>query len=170
MSLHGLLVMIFASHVKAFLARLQPFGALLRAKLAYSFFPVVVHALPAVISSCFMPNWLTWFVLIPTYYCLYEFAKRNEPIWFAMNHSIAHIWIVLPWFGFITTWALLLHVFHRQQQLAIVGPVAMLYLLAILPALRFPRSRTVRFVTLDISFSALATVVTIINTFNLWSY
>lgn len=155
--------------VKAVLARSQPFGAVFRAKLACSFFPLIAQALPAVISSCLMPNWLTWFVLIATYYYLYTTAKRNESHWFSMKHDAAHVWVVLPWYGFITTWAVLLHILHRQQQLAIVGPIAMLYLLAILPALRLPRSRTVRLIPLDISFSALATMVTIINTFNLWS-
>ena len=121
---------------------------------------MIFASLPVVLGTLFMPLVLSPAVVLLSEGLLYIATKKADPMIFGMSRLSAYASITMPLCGFISLWGLgLAAVGRKPVMLGVVGPYALLMLLACAPAWRWQRERMSRRVPLKYSFPIVGAIV-----------
>ena len=125
--------------------------------LRESFLPFALACLPALLLSLVAPPWFMPLGVILTLYLVYEAGRSCEAPFFAFDRSQAHLRVMMPLYGFMPFWGLLLAANGSASLfLTAVCPLFLAIVYATSPALRYKLTRKRRRIPYPIGFSIVA--------------
>lgn len=134
-----------------------------------SFLPFALACFPAMLLSLFAPPWLMPVCVILTLYLVYEAGRLCEGPFFAFDRSQAHLRVMMPLYGFMPLWGLLLAAQGKPSLfLTAVCPLFFAIIYAVSPALRYKLARKQRRIPFAIGFKIVAALVVLSQVSLFW--
>ena len=134
-----------------------------------SFLPFALACLPALLLSLVAPPWFMPLGVILTLYLVYDAGRYCEAPFFALDRREAHIRVMMPLYGFMPLWGILL-AFDAKAALFLsaVCPLFLAVIYAVSPALRYKLDRRRRRIPYTIGFGIVAALVALSQAALFW--
>lgn len=134
-----------------------------------SFLPFALACLPALLMSLAAPAWFMPLGVILTLYLVYDAGRYCEAPFFTLDRRQAHIRVVMPLYGFMPLWGILLALEAKAALfLTAVCPLFLAVIYAVSPALRNKLDRRQRRVPYAVGFSLIGGLVALSQVMLFW--
>lgn len=120
---------------------------------------LIVVSLPLLTVTLAKNYILLPFVSVVTLIIVYKETLKNETYLYSLTTFASHAYFVAPIQAFIAIWGILVALYaDRTMMLTVVSLYALVLVLAIMPGLRFKRSRQKRWVPFMLSYTLISTL------------